>query len=75
MSYSIAGQRQTMTIDIINPYVSEQTEALCLQGSAAPNVWLAINGFAGTTSFTGINLYLGAGSNSLTGTLKVYGYN
>lgn len=75
MSYSIAGQRQTMAIDIINPYLAERTEALCLQSSATPNIWLVGNGFDGTASFTGMNFFLGAGTNSLTGTLKIYGYN
>lgn len=75
MSYSIAGHRQTMAIDFINPYQAARTEALCLQGSATPNIWFTANGFDGTTSFTGINMYLGAGSNALTGTVKVYGYN
>ena len=74
MSYSIAGQRQTMAIDVINPFSTQQTEALCQQGSAAPNLRITCNGHTGAVSFTGMNFLLGAGADGLTGTMKIYGY-
>lgn len=75
VGYSEANYRSTHIMDVINPFATQPTEHIAFFGKVvSPTICMTIGGFNATTSFDGINFYLGAGANGSTGTLMVYGY-
>jgi len=67
------------SVEVFNPFVSAKTNFTSLsafhQTSTNSVLYVAAGGMSVTTSYTGFTIYQSTGTNGLSGTVRVYGYN
>ena len=76
----VAGSRFSLTMDVFNPFATEQTTALwqsggTLQPATTPTITMGVANYLATTSMTGFTIQRDSGTGTFSGVIKVYGYN
>ena len=76
----VAGSRFSLSMDVFNPFATEQTTALwqsggTLQPSTTPTITMGVANYLATTSMTGFTIQRDSGTGTFSGIIKVYGYN
>lgn len=78
-AYNAGNNKNTFVVDIFNPFLPVRTQISSnyMGGDSSDNfagrtIW---GTHTGNTSYTGIALFAAAGTNTLTGSMQIYGYN
>jgi len=73
------GSRFSLSMDVYNPFATEQTTALWQSGATlattTPTFTLGVANYLATTSMTGFTIQRNSGTGTFSGIIKVYGYN